>query len=44
MKDSQRDSQSANLIPDHDLQRVINAWCDLAPNLKAAILAIVGSV
>jgi hypothetical protein len=41
-KDSQRDSQSANPIPDHDLQRVINAWCNLPANLKAAIMAIVG--
>ena len=41
-RDSQGDSQSANPIPDHDLQRVINAWCNLPANLKAAIMAIVG--
>jgi hypothetical protein len=42
-RDSQRDSQSANSIPDHDLQRIISAWCNLPANLKAAIVAIVGS-
>ena len=41
-RDSQGNSQSANPIPDHDLQRVINAWCNLPANLKAAIMAIVG--
>ena len=39
---TKRDSQNAGPIPDHDLQRVIKAWCNLSANLKAAIMAIVG--
>jgi hypothetical protein len=41
-RDSQRDSHNSTIV-DFDLQRVINAWPDLPANLKAAILAIVGS-
>ena len=40
--DSQRDSQTSEMV-NSDVQRVITAWRDLPANLKAAILAIVGS-
>jgi hypothetical protein len=36
-------SNASKTIADSDLQRVIEAWDDLPANLKAAILAMVGS-
>jgi hypothetical protein len=41
--DAQRDAQ--RLVPlGRDLSRVVTAWSKIPPSLKAAILAIVGSV
>jgi hypothetical protein len=38
--DSQIDSQA---LHDDDLAKVVIAWRSLSPNLKAAVLAIIGS-
>jgi hypothetical protein len=35
--------QNVGVTHDSDLRRIIKAWGDLPANLKAAILAIVGS-
>jgi hypothetical protein len=41
-RDSQRRLTCSKIV-DSDLKRVINAWPDLPANLKAVIMAIVGS-
>jgi hypothetical protein len=41
--DAQRDAQKSGALG-HDLSRVVTAWSKLSPPLKAAILAIVGSI
>jgi hypothetical protein len=41
--DTQRDAQKTDSLG-HDLSRVVTAWAKLPPALKAAILAIVGTV
>jgi hypothetical protein len=32
------------VIADPELERIIDAWPDLPPNIKAAVLALVGAV
>jgi hypothetical protein len=37
-------AQSGAVAADPDLARVIDAWPDLPPHIKAAVLALVGSI